>query len=107
MCHVLVEENKMLEEIRTLLGLTIEEFTMDMNWPNAKYYDYIKNGYKRGKDMHKKCSHPTINKVFTGINHAINQCELWQEKSHEISKIVHKWLLPEVKETALVKKKKV
>ncbi len=89
-----IEEAKMLEEIRTLLGLNIEDFVYQMEWPNSKYYDYIKNGRKRPGETEKKKTHPTINKVFTGINKAIDIYPHWKEKSVEITSIVIKYLLP-------------
>lgn len=90
----LINEAKMLEEIRSLLDLTIEDFVYQMDWPNTKYYDYIKNGRKRPGEKEKKVTHPTINKVFTGINAAIEQYDNWKIKSSEITSIVIKYLLP-------------
>lgn len=89
-----INEAAMLEEIRELLDLTIEDFVYQMNWPNSKYYDYIKHGRKRGKKLPKKPTHPTIHKVFTGINYAIANFDHWKEKSSEITAIVIVHLLP-------------
>ena len=50
----LIKEAKMLEEIRSLLGLTIEDFVYQMGWPNSKYYDYIKHGRKETWRKRKK-----------------------------------------------------
>ena len=86
----------MLEEIRNLLGLTIEDFVYQMDWPNVKYYDYIKNGRKRPGEIKRKIAHPTIYKIFTGINKAIDQYENWQNHASEITAIVINFLLPKV-----------
>ena len=92
--YKLIDEAKMLEEIRKLLNLTIEKFVYQMNWPNYKYYDYIKNGRKRqGKDE-KIVARPTIFKVFGGINYAINKHQNWQEQASAITFIVIKHLMP-------------
>ncbi|NQZ65815.1 MAG: hypothetical protein HRT99_01185 [Mycoplasmatales bacterium] len=90
----LINEAKMLEEIRKMLNLTIEDFVYQMDWPNSKYYDYIKHGRKRGKETERKATHPTIHKVFTGINKAIEQYPHWKEKSTEITAIVITYLMP-------------
>ena len=90
----IIKEAKMLEEIRNLLDLTIEDFVYQMDWPNVKYYDYIKNGRKRPGDQAKKMTHPTIHKVFTGINKAIDQYDHWRKNSSEITAIVISYLLP-------------
>lgn len=94
----LINEAKMLEEIRSLLDLTIEDFVYQMDWPNTKYYDYIKNGRKRPGEKEKKVTHPTVNKVFTGINIAIDSYPHWKEKSSEITAIVFKHLFPNLKQ---------
>lgn len=90
----IINEAKMLEEIRNLLGLTIEDFVYQMDWPNSKYYDYIKHGRKRPGMQDKQITHPTIYKVFTGINNAIDQYDHWKEKSSEITAIVITYLMP-------------
>ncbi len=89
-----IDEAIMLEEIRSLLGLTIEDFVYQMDWPNSKYYDYIKNGRRRPGEKEKKKTHPTIQKVFTGINLAIEIYPHWKEKSVEITNIVIKHIMP-------------
>lgn len=93
----LINEAAMLEEIRNLLGLTIEDFVYQMDWPNTKYYDYIKNGRKRPGDKEKKITHPTVSKVFTGINIAIDNYPHWKKNSSEITAIVMKYLFPNLK----------
>lgn len=90
----LIKEAEMLEKIRTLLGLTIEQFAYQMDWPNSKYYDYIKNGRKRPGEKERKMTHPTIHKVFTGINKAIEEYPHWKENSSEITAIVISYLMP-------------
>ena len=90
----LINEAKMLEEIRTLLKLTIEDFVYQMEWPNSKYYDYIKHGRKRTGQTERQATHPTIYKIFTGINKAIDQYDNWREKSSEITAIVIYHLMP-------------
>lgn len=90
----MINEADMLEEIRELLGLTIEQFAFQMDWPNSKYYDYIKNGRKRPGEKERKKTHPTIFKVFTGINKAIEEHAHWKEKSSEITAIVISYLMP-------------
>lgn len=94
--NIMIDEASMLEEIRYLLDLTIEKFTEDMDWSNTKYYDFIKNGRRRNNKKQK--SRPTIFKIFTGINIAIRDKELWQEHATEITNIVIKYLLPVLKE---------
>ncbi len=89
-----INEAEMLEEIRALLKLSIEDFVYQMNWPNSKYYDYIKNGRKRPGEVERKVTHPTIYKIFTGINHAIEAFPNWKEKSSEITAIVITYLMP-------------
>ena len=89
-----INEAKMLEEIRKLLGLTIEDFVYQMAWPNSKYYDYIKNGRRRPGESVKKQTHPTIFKVFNGINYAIDNFANWKENSSEITAIVITYLMP-------------
>ncbi|TCG11076.1 hypothetical protein [Mycoplasma todarodis] len=91
-----IDEAKMLEDIREILQLSIEDFVYQMGWPNSKYYDYIKNGRKRPGETEKKKTHPTINKVFTGINEAIDNYENWKEKSSEITAVVMVHLMPSV-----------
>lgn len=91
------QEAKMLEKIRLLLGLTIDDFVEQMQWKNSKYYSYIKNGRKRSGDKEKKFAHPTIHKVFTGINKAIEQRSNWKEKSDDIKEIIISHLLPATK----------
>ena len=88
-----INEAVMLEEIRSLLGLTIEDFVYQMEWPNSKYYDYIKNGRRRPGETERKKTHPTIHKIFTGINKAVNTYPLWEENSVEITAIVVKHLM--------------
>ena len=90
----IINEAKMLEEIRNLLNLTIEDFVYQMDWPNSKYYDYIKHGRKRKSYIERRATHPTIYKIFTGINIAISQYDHWKEKSSEITAIVITFLLP-------------
>lgn len=93
--EALIDEAKMLEQIRELLGLTIEEFIYQMNWSNTKYYGYIKNGRTRPESGdQKKYSHPTIHKVFTGINYALENHENWKAKSSDIVSIIVVSLLP-------------
>ena len=75
-----INENKMLEEIRSLLDLTMEKFVYQMNWPNTKYYDYIKNGRRFAGKKGRRKVHPTIHKVFKGINSAILNYPNWKKK---------------------------
>ena len=56
----------------------------------------FKNGRKRVGQKHKQITHPTIYKIFTGINIAIEQYDHWKEKSDEITSIVIKYLIPNV-----------
>ena len=44
----------------------------------------------------KQATHPTIYKVFTGINYAIANYKHWKENSSEITAIVISFLLPKV-----------
>lgn len=81
----------MMDQIRKLLRLTIEEFCSDMNWPNSNYYDAIKSGIRR-PDGTKKPSSPTVNKLFDGINHAMETSVHWQKYRVEITDIVVKAL---------------
>lgn len=91
----LINEAKMLEKIREILGLTIEEFIYQMNWSNTKYYGYIKNGRIRNESGDGKIySHPTIHKVFTGINYALDNHDNWKAKSSDIVAIIVTYLLP-------------
>ena len=90
----LINEAKMLEEIRALLNLTIEKFVYQMNWPNTKYYDYIKNGRKRTGEKFRKTTHPSIFKIFNGINFAIDKYDNWKEQASAITSIVVKHLMP-------------
>lgn len=92
---IIIDEAKMLEDIRRLLDLTIEDFVYQMDWPNTKYYDYIKNGRKRPGQTDKQVTHPTINKVFVGINYAIKNYDLWKSHSSEIMAIINHYLFPE------------
>lgn len=89
-----VDESAMLEEIRLLLGLTIESFAYEMDWPNPKYYNYIKNGRKRSETNKIQKSHPTIYKIFNGINYAIANYDHWKEQASTITALVIKYLLP-------------
>ena len=88
-----INEDLMLEEIRDLLSLSIEDFVYQMNWPNSKYYDYIKNGRKRGPGTEKIRTRPTIKKVFVGINYAIANFNNWKSKKILITNIVLKYLM--------------
>lgn len=90
----LINEAKMLEEIRVLLGLTIEDFVYQMDWPNSKYYDYIKHGRKRAGQQERQVTHPTIYKIFTGVNKAIEQYPNWKKQSLAITSIVIAHLMP-------------
>lgn len=90
----IIKEAEMLEKIRSLLKLTIEDFVYQMDWPNSKYYNYIKNGRKRVDKVERQASNPTIHKVFTGINTAIEQYPHWKENSSEITAIVISYLMP-------------
>lgn len=92
----IINEAKMLEEIRKVLNLTIEEFVFQMEWPNSKYYDYIKNGRRRPGQNIRQIAHPTIYKIFTGINKAIKNYDHWKECSSEITAIVITYLLPNI-----------
>lgn len=87
-----IDEAKMLEEIRKILALSIEDFVYQMNWPNAKYYDYIKNGRKRPGSKLKQVAHPTIKKVFVGINYALQNYENWKTEEKKIIQIVNQFL---------------
>jgi hypothetical protein len=90
----MINEAKMLEEIRSILKLSIEDFVYQMEWPNSKYYDYIKNGRKRPGETERKITHPTIYKIFTGINKAIETYPTWKAKRMEITAIVFKHIMP-------------
>lgn len=83
----------MLEAIRKYLDLSIEQFCFEMNWPNSKYYNYIKNGIT-DKEGNRKPSSPTVNKVFDGINFGINNYDHWFKEKEKIVKIVDKHLFP-------------
>ena len=80
---------KIIDQIRNLLGLTIEQFCVDMNWSNPNYYDAIKSGIRRA-DGTKKPTSPTVNKLFDGINYAIANSTYWKKHSSEITSIVMK-----------------
>lgn len=87
-----INEAMMLEEIRNILALSIEDFVYQMNWPNTKYYDYIKNGRKRPGSSVKQIAHPTIKKVFVGINYALQNYDHWKKEEEKIVKIVNQFL---------------
>ena len=95
MNHDVIKEAEMLEEIRSLLDLTIEDFVSQMDWPNSKYYDYIKNGRKRNGSEEPIKSRPTIDKIFNGLNFALNHHTRWRDQSMEIKAIVNKYIFPE------------
>lgn len=76
-----------LDQIRKLLGLSIEQFCFEMNWPHSSYYDMIRQGIKR-PDGSRKPSSPTVNKIFDGINYAITTYPHWEENKEAITHIV-------------------
>lgn len=82
----------MLDRIRKHLGLTIDQFCFEMNWPGSNYYDAIKSGYKR-PDGVKKPLNPTVHKIFDGINYAIANYEHWRKEASTITSIVVEELL--------------
>lgn len=81
-----------LDQIRKLLGLSIDQFCFEMNWPHSSYYDMIRQGIKR-PDGTRKPSSPTVNKIFDGINYAIATYPHWTEHKEEITFIVTKELI--------------
>lgn len=90
-----IQENvnayEMLEEIRQLLDLTIEEFAHEMGWSNYRYYDYLRAGRKRnGKVV---ITQPGFNKIFDGLNYAIKTYSNWMEYKKEITNIVMKHII--------------
>lgn len=87
-----IDTYKMLESIRKELNLTIVQFCFEMDWPSANYYDGIKSGIKR-PDGTKKPANPTINKIFEGINYAIDTYPHWKAKRVEITSIITKELI--------------
>lgn len=82
-----VDAGKLLEEIRSLLNITIETMCKHMGWDNHKYYNFIKNGRPDGNGGKRKSS-PSINKVFDSINYAIKTNKKWSDKRVEITSIV-------------------
>lgn len=87
-----VDTFAILDQIRKLLGISIDQFCFEMNWPHSSYYDMIRQGIKR-PDGTRKPSSPTINKIFDGINYAIATYPLWAEHKEEITGIVVKELI--------------
>lgn len=83
---------EMIEEIRLLLDLTVAQLCRDMNWPNHRYYDYLKTG-RTVKDGSKVPSSASIEKIFGGINYAIENYDHWKIKRLEITQIVIKYLI--------------
>lgn len=94
MNNKIVNSYELLEEVRTLLNLTIEDMCDQMNWPNRRYYDNIRVGRVQGNSVEKKPSSPTVNKLFDGFNYAINNYKLWSDNQEEIKAIVAKRLFP-------------
>ena len=94
---MIINEAQMLEEIRLLLNLPIERFVAEMEWPNSKFYNYIKNGRKVHGTLKRRKSHPSIQKVFTGINKAMQAYPHWDQHKEAITAIVIKYLLPQAK----------
>lgn len=82
----------MLEEIRSLLGLTINQMCWEMDWPGSNYWNTIKNGVPRDGGT-KKPPSPTFNKVFDGINYALKTYPHWSEKKIEITAIIVKHII--------------
>lgn len=83
---------EMLEEIRKLLDLTIAQFCSEMDWPNHRYYDHLKSG-RFVKDGTKVPSSPSVEKIFGGINHAIDNYDHWNKNKAEVTGIVVKYLI--------------
>lgn len=79
---------ELLEKIRKLLNLTIEDMCDQMNWPNRNYYYHIRTGRVQGNATDKRASSPTLNKIFDGINYAIDTYPHWRERASEITSIV-------------------
>lgn len=94
MAKRIVNPSELLEEVRSLLNLTIEDMCDQMNWPNKRYYNFIMSGRVQGNSTEKKPSSPTINKVFDGFNYAIDNYDHWFKNLEEIKKIVAKNLFP-------------
>lgn len=82
-----VNAYELLEKIRKLLDLSIEDMCDQMNWPNKRYYNFIQSGRIQGKSTEKKPSSPTINKIFDGINYAIENYPHWKKHTSEITSI--------------------
>lgn len=92
-----VNSYELLEKIRKLLDLSIEDMCDQMNWPNSRYYDYMKNGKKRPGVETKKPTSPTVNKIFDGFNYAIENYDNWKVHAAEIVSIAVRELFKSVK----------
>lgn len=80
-------------ELRRMMNRTINDFVYDMGWDNEKYYSKIVNGYYCNKTHQKKHSNPTINYIFGGINHALNNNESYRNKRKEIEILIWKYFI--------------
>lgn len=87
-----VDAGALLEEIRSLLNITIETMCRHMGWDNHKYYNFIKNGRPDGKGGKRKSS-PSVNKLFDSFNYAIKTNKKWNANKEEITSIVVRHLL--------------
>lgn len=82
-----------LIELRTnILCCTIQKLVYYMNWSNDKYYDQIINGYK-SKDNEKKFKKPTVDYLFSGLNHAFKHYKEFKDNKDKIMNLIFKYLI--------------
>ena len=82
-----------LIELRTkILNISIDKFVSYMNWSNEKYYQQIVNGYKT-KEGIRKYKHPTINYLFSSLNYAMNNHDVFIKHKNDINKLIFKYIV--------------
>ncbi len=80
-------------ELRTnVLNISISELVEIFQWSNEKYYQQIVNGYKDA-DGNKKYKQPTINYLFSSLNFAMNNNELFIANKSKIKDLLFKYII--------------
>lgn len=82
-----------LIELRVnILKVSIDELINYMGWSNEKYYQQIVNGYK-DKNGKKKYKQPTIQYLFTSLNYAMNNYDLFIGNKNQIEELIRRHII--------------
>lgn len=82
-----------LTELRKdILKISIDDLVFYFNWSNEKYYQQIVNGYK-DKQKNIKYKHPTVKYLFSGLNYAMDNFEIFKDNKEKIKQLMTKHLI--------------